>query len=112
MRQISRVIAAALFLLAEGVLSATTVEKSLSKWHTGQRIEVVSNSGEKLVGRLGVVEADQFVLNPDNNAGVRRVIKIADVRSVKTKLTLKEKWLIAALVYVGVTVLQACTLGN
>ena len=86
-----------LFLLQD--VSWASVRESLAKWSAGKRIEVILKGGDKLVGRLGAVEFDHFVLEPDRKAGTQRVLRFEEVRSVRTKMTTAQKWEIAGGVY-------------
>lgn len=92
---------------------AATLTEQLEKWGEGKRIQVVCTNGDKIIGRLGNVAPDGFILNPDKKgAGLPREIRFAEVRSVKSKWTTGEKWLLGGLIYVGLTILSAVTLGN
>ena len=85
----------------------------ISKWPQGKRIEVIRTNGDKLVGRLGRVTARGFTLNPDRKGvGSPRDFEFAEVRSVKSKWTTGEKWLVGGLIYAAVTTFFAVTLGN
>lgn len=102
-RTYSRTIALALVLLIHGASSAAeSVQESLSKLSTGKRIEVILNTGGKLIGHLGAVRSDSFVLEPDKRDGtLQRELQFKDIRSVKTKMTTGRKWAIAGGVYAG-----------
>jgi hypothetical protein len=94
-------------------LQAKEPIQQISKWTTGKRIQVMCTNGDKLVGRLGRVTSHGFTLDPDKKGmGSPREITFAEVRSLKTKRTSGENWLLAGLIYAGVTALFAATLGN
>ena len=102
----------ALALLCPGLLPATpAVQRALANWSQGQRIEVVLNNGQRSVGRLGTVETDSFVLNPDSKSGAARVLRVDEVRSISAKMTTAKKCGIAAAVY-GVLLVIGIVLGK
>jgi hypothetical protein len=102
-----------MFLLVIEVSSAAAnVPESLAKWSAGKRIEVKLNSGGKLVGHLGSVESDGFVLAPDKLGGPQRVLRFDEVRSIKAKMTVTRKCVIAGLVFVAVDVGMALMVGD
>ena len=106
---------ACLWFLAAFLLfaNAAPVADQLSKWQPGKRIQVVFLNGEKAVGRLGSVGPDRFTLNPDpRSKSAPREIPFAEVRSVKSKLTTAEKWIVGGAIYAGVTGFVAATLGR
>ena len=88
-----------LFVLHDVSSASGAVRESLAKWSAGKRIEVILNGGDKMVGRLGAVELDRFVLEPDRRAGTQRVLRFQEVRSVRAKMTTAQKWEIAGGVY-------------
>jgi hypothetical protein len=89
-----------MFLLAQDVSRAAgNVPESLAKWRTGKRIEVILNTGDKLIGRLGSIDSDRFTLAPDKRKGTARVLQFDEVRAVRSKLTTTQKWAIAGGVY-------------
>jgi hypothetical protein len=101
-----------MFLMGAGVCNASgDVSESLAKWSPGKRIEVNLNKGDKLIGRLGTVESDRFVLEPDNRKGARHVLRFEEVRSVSAKMTTGRKWAIAGGVY-AVLIALGLVLGN
>ncbi len=53
---------AMLLVICSLLSAADTIQQSVSKWKQNQRMEVVLNTGDKLVGKLGPVEPDGFVL--------------------------------------------------
>ncbi|MDQ6758834.1 MAG: hypothetical protein M3Z32_03075 [Acidobacteriota bacterium] len=61
------------------------VQDCVTRWTSGRRIELVLTTNEKVTGRLGAVEPDHFVLQPDHRGGAQREFRFAEVRSVKTK---------------------------
>ena len=100
-------------LLALGVSgAAANVPESLAKWHPGKRIEVRLNSGAKLIGHLGTVESDRFVLAPDKLGGTQRVLRFDEVRSVRAKMTTTRKWVIAGLVFLAYDIGTGLILGD
>jgi hypothetical protein len=102
-----RILALPFFLLFLSVQAApaASVEESLRQWRPNRRIQVTLNTGEKLPGRLGAIQVDRFVLEPDNKHATSRELTFDSVRSVKTKMTRTSKWLIAGAIYMGVTLL-------
>jgi hypothetical protein len=93
-------------------LQAEEPVQQISKWVPGKRIQVICTNGNKIVGRLGRVTSSGFTLDPDKKGGAPRQIAFADVRSLKSKWTRGEKWLVAGLIYAGITAAFAATLGN
>jgi hypothetical protein len=91
---------------------AGNVPKSLAKWSAGKRIQVTLNSGGKLVGHLGTVESDRFVLAPDKLGGTQRVLRFDEVRSVRGKMTTTRKWVIAGLVFLAFDLSMAVMVGD
>jgi hypothetical protein len=87
--------------------------QQISKWRPGKRIQVICTNGDKLLGRLGRVTATGFTLHPDKKgAGSPREIGFAEVRALKPKWTTGEKRVLAGLIYAGITVVSAVTLGG
>ena len=83
-------------LLAHDVsIAAGNLPESLAKWSAGKRIEVTLNGGDRLIGHLGTVESDRFVLAPDKLGGTQRVLRFEEVRSARGKMTTARKWAIA-----------------
>ena len=68
-------------------------------------MEVTLNSGEKLVGRLGAVQSDQFVLQPDKRSRAQRTLRFDDVSKVSKKMTVATKWTIAGAIYGGLVLM-------
>jgi hypothetical protein len=101
-----------LLVLFCGNLAAAPPVEQVSKWPEGKRIQVVFNSGEKAIGRLGRTTPGAFILNPDRKGkATAREIRFAEVRSVHSKWTAGQKWLLAGVIYAGLTTLSALTLG-
>lgn len=94
-----------LFLMQPVCRSAEGISVALAKWHPGQRMEVTLNSGEKLVGRLGAVQSDQFVLQPDKRSRAQRTLRFDDVSKVSKKMTVATKWTIAGAIYGGLVLM-------
>lgn len=114
-RQLARslVAIACVFELLASNAFGRTPSQEVSKWPVGKRIEVTFTSGEKVIGRLGPVTPESFTLNPDKkSAGGSREVRYSDVRSVKSKWTTGEKWLMGGLIYAGMTVFFAALLGT
>jgi hypothetical protein len=106
-RSLKGIFALVIVLFVHGVcLASGDVPASLSKWSTGKRIEVTLKTDEKVVGHLGAVDADGFVLEPDKRMGAKRVFQFTDVRSVRGKMTTARKWAIAGGVYGAVTIVS------
>lgn len=70
----------------------------------GRRIEVRMTSGVVLVGRVGTVRSDSFVLGPDHKGGTALEIGYKDVRDVKIRSSDKEKALIGIFILVLIAV--------
>jgi hypothetical protein len=101
-----------MFFLAQAVCQARdSVSVSLAKWHAGQRIEVNLINGEKLVGHLGAIESDRFVLEPDKHSGAQRTLRFDEVRTVSKKMTATKKWVIAGAIYAPFAIM-GLILGN
>lgn len=101
-----------MFFLAHAVGQARdSVSVSLAKWRAGQRIEVSLNDGGKLIGHLGAIESDRFVLEPDKHSGAQRTLRFDEVRAVSKKMTATKKWAIAGAIY-GVLVIMGLILGD
>lgn len=108
---VARVIAFfVMFFLAHAVCQARdSVSVSLAKWHAGQRIEVNLINGEKLVGHLGAIESDRFVLEPDKHSGAQPTLRFDKVHAVSMKMTATKKWVIAGAIYVVLTIMGSLT---
>lgn len=72
-----------------------------------RRIEVRMTSGVVLVGRVGTVRSDSFVLGPDHKAGTAQEIEYKDVRDVKIRSTGTEKWIIGITIFLALAGLNA-----
>lgn len=79
---------------AKSTAESTKVQKSVNGLQTGRRIQVTLVGGRKMIGHLGNVEADRFVLEPDASWGTPRVLRYDEVRSVRTKMTRTRQWLL------------------
>ena len=101
----------ALVLLRMPSYASDSAQDSISKLAPGRRIEVLLNTQEKVVGRLGVVQPDRFILKPEKRGGADRELRFDEDRSVKTKMTTARKWTIAGGVY-GALVVLGLILGN
>ncbi len=97
------VVVALCFLSVPGMASAgePSVEDALSKWHSGQRIRVILMSGEKLMGNLGEIHANSFVMLPDKRGLANRELRFDEVRSVEKKWTKTAKWIMGLGIYFG-----------
>lgn len=73
----------------------------------GRRIEVRMTSGVVLVGHLDAVRSDSFVLGPDHKAGTAQEIGYKDVRDVKIRSTVTEKWIIGITIFLALAGLNA-----
>lgn len=98
-------------LLRLPLIASDTAQTSISKLTPGRRIEVVLNTDEKVVGRLGVVQPDRFVLKSEKRGGADREFRFDEARSVKTKMTTARKWTIAGAIY-GALVVMGLIVGN
>ena len=73
-------------LFAANLLMAGTPAEAARKLKPGQRVTVVTVSGEEYAGRVGSVLRDQLTLTPDSlRKGGTRVLAIQDISSVKRK---------------------------
>ncbi len=90
---------AILLVLCSILSAADTVRESVAKWKQNRRIEVVLNTGDNLIGRLGPVQPDRFLLKLEKRGAGERELNFDEVRSAKTKMTTARKWAIAAEVY-------------
>lgn len=69
----------------------------------GRKIDVKLSSGEVLKGRMGLIESDQFTLEPRNTPGNSRVIRFSEATTVKASgLTTGQKWMIFGIAWVVV----------
>lgn len=73
----------------------------------GRRIEVRMTSGVVLVGRVGAVRSDSFVLGADHKGGVAQEVEYKDVRDVKIRSTVTEKWIIGITIFLALAGLNA-----
>ena len=73
----------------------------------GRRIEVRMTSGVVLIGRVGTVRSDSFVLGPDHKAGTAQEIEYKDLRDVKIRSTGTEKWIIGITIFLALAGLNA-----
>ena len=99
-------------LLSGQSVATGKVAGSVGKWPQGKRIEVILNAGERLIGRLGPVHPDGFDLVSEKGARATRTLRLDEVRSVSTKMTIKRKLAIAGIVYASLVVIGAIVLGN
>ena len=97
--------AMAAVVLSVSTLYAAVSAEELRSLRTGQRIEVTLNSGERLLGNLGSVNQDRFVLLPERKDGTVREMQYSQVERVRTKMTRTTKWTIAGLIYAGLLAL-------
>ncbi len=104
-----RLVLLSLLLSFLPIHAATSIEESLRKWQPGRRIEVTMNDGQKLVGHLGEIQSDRFILEPDNKHGTSRELTFDGIRSVKIKMTKTTKWLIGLAIWAALTGLGALT---
>ena len=95
-----RVLALALCCALAVSAKPLTVEASLAKKHAGQRIEVeVIKTKAFVVGHLGPVQAESFVLISEDRKKTERVFRFDEVRSVRPKMEASKKWAIGLLVF-------------
>lgn len=64
-------------------------------------------SGVVLVGRVGTVRSDSFVLGADHKGGVAQEVEYKDVRDVKIRSTVTEKWIIGITIFLAFAGLNA-----
>ena len=88
-------------IFAEMLSAGPNVAGKLAPLKPGRRVDVVLDSGDHVVGKLGTVSADSFALEPDQRSGQRRDLRFSEVRSVSPKMTRGTKWAIAGGVYAG-----------
>ncbi|MDQ6759148.1 MAG: hypothetical protein M3Z32_04680 [Acidobacteriota bacterium] len=87
------------------------VQDCVTRWTSGRRIELVLTTNEKVTGRLGAVQPNGFVLKSGHRGDGDRQFRFAEVGSVKTKMTVGQKWAIAGAVY-GVLTVMGLILGK
>ena len=91
--------------LAATLLADPTIADKVQKMKSGKRMELVLNSGDKLMGNRGAVFADHFVLEPDSHKQSSRPLNYSEIRTVKTKWTRATKWIIGVGIWGVVTLL-------
>jgi hypothetical protein len=93
-------------LLSVSLLKAAPdVAETVRSLKPGRRIELVLQNHDKVIGNIGAVHENDFVLEPDHAGQVSREVRYADIRSVRTKKTRTEKWLIAGGIYAALTII-------
>lgn len=55
---------------------------------SGRGIELVLTSNEKVIGRLGAVEPDRFILKSVHGGGSDRELRFADIRAINAKMAI------------------------
>jgi hypothetical protein len=80
--------------------AAPTVSEQVQKWRQGRRITVALHTGDKVVGRLGPLQAGGFSIVLENRNHSERQFRFDEVQTVTTKMTTATKWEIGAIIYV------------
>ena len=82
----------ALFALTSiGAAAGLTVPEQLEKWHQGRRLAVVMKTGDTIIGRLGPVKKESFLLVSEERGHADRLVRIGEIQSVKTKMATSTK---------------------
>jgi hypothetical protein len=102
-------------LLTIGVVPAFAADVPISEQaarvKSGRKVDVKLSSEETLKGRMGLIAADQFTLEPsDSTKGSARVIRLSEAKTVKAEgLTKGRKWIIFGVAWVVVGVIAKAT---
>jgi hypothetical protein len=87
------------------------VAAKVHKIKTGHKMEVTLKSGEILRGRMGASSNERFTLEPMNAKGARRAIAYNQVQNIRaTGLSKRDKWIIFAVIWVGVGIVAGATI--
>ena len=80
--------------------------EQVARVKSGRKVDVKLSSGETLKGRMGLIAADRFTLEPsDSTKGSARVIRFSEAKTVKAAgLTNGRKWVIFGVAWVVVGV--------
>ena len=70
---------------------ALTVPEQLEKWQRGRRVAVVLKTGDTIIGRLGPVQKEAFLLVSEERGHADRLIRLDEIQSVKTKMATSTK---------------------
>ena len=109
MRYVTLYLSRVLLILAvfsiNPVRAASVDAETVRSIKPGQRIEVVLQNGDRLIGKLGAISQDYFVLGPDRPRQPSRELRYSEVQQIRTKMTRANKWAIAGAVYVGLTII-------
>ena len=78
---------------------------------TNHKVEVTLKSGGILKGRMGASSNERFTLEPMNARGARRAIAYTQVQNIRaTGLSRRDKWVIFAVIWVGVGIVAGATI--
>ncbi len=99
-------VAALLAVFSLCVSAAPTVPEQVQKWPLGRRLSIVLKTGDNIVGRLGPVQTEGFVLISENRAHSERFFRFDEVQSAKTKMTTAHKWGIATAIYAPLLIMS------
>ena len=102
----------AVILLVIPAIAADDVRDSVLKWHPGKRVQVTLKNDDRMIGRLGDLQTDGFVLRAEDKAQTPRTLRFDEVRSIHSKMTTGKKWAIAGLIYLGATVAGAALISD
>ncbi len=92
--------AIALFALFSMCGSAeSTVPERLEKLQQGRRMTVLLNTGDTLVGGLGPLQKEAFLLVSEQRGHADRLVRFDEIKSVKTKMATSTKWAVGIAVW-------------
>ena len=92
--------ALALILMFTMSLSArpADVRQSIGKWKQGQRLEAVLIKKERLMGKLGAVDGDGFVLVLEDKQRTPHMLHFNEVKRVSSKFTEGDRMIVFGVV--------------
>ena len=96
----------ALLLIFTVTLSARPdVRQTIGKWKQGQRLEAVLITKERVMGKLGAVDGDGFVLVLEDERHTPRTLQFNEVKQVSSKFTNGDRMIVFGLVFGLLTLL-------
>ena len=86
--------------------AAPTVPEQLEKWQQGRRIEVVLKTGDTIVGRLGPLQKEGFLLVSEKRGQAERLVRFDEIQSVTTKMATSTKVAIAIIIWAPLVIMS------
>lgn len=90
---------------------APSVPEQLAKWQQGRRLAVVLKAGDTIIGRLGAVQKDAFLLVSEERGHADRLVRLDEIQAVTTKKATSTKVAIG-IVIVAPFVVMSLILGK